>query len=558
MIQLWRTMAKKIKNFKNYTPPPRKPLLSKQIPREQKDLFPILWKSPELENDLKKRDVNPQAISSLQTASVGAIAIAEHTSKLQPAIQSPAAELQVINIGNNFISKNIRLIDELKAVAKFKGFQINIDPKISGFEMWLGNSHTVLADGKIYYPWLLDHRISISDCNKISNAAKCLDGYLSSFDPISSVFNAVLSLKRDEVVKRETVGKYKIGECVLEAGNVRPAIKKNGEHGVIIGSTSLYASLLLLDKQKKFTAEMVSNEISRLKSSNQNFDLQIEDVEKRLSNSFNLFETLKGYLTKRNNDLFEIFDIRDILKRYYPAEASNELSKKKAEEFLAKLELTKKAIAEDLEVKVEQITFVDQPYTFHLDMIMREHPKQGLLVQDDALSLKLLNYLKTIPKVTEMYKQDLNEYIEGAEERIKNDGARLEQMYQQLESAGYQVIRVPGFFARKPSVESRFNLGSSSGKGVILDESPFEIDLLNGISFRDKDGKSCLITFGGNAIPVNNAAAYFMTSNKIFDEIYLLGQSDTNGHGHYQTSHSLGQQGGGLKCMTYETRKLET
>jgi len=117
--------------------------------------------------------------------------------------------------------------------------------------------------------------------------------------------------------------------------------------------------------------------------------------------------------------------------------------RKRATEFLAKIDLTKDLFAQDIGVDRKNLTFVAQP-DFHIDMHMRPLGPGQMMINDFDANLKLLTEAKKKATPGSWEDKELDTMIDHAKKMKAVLGPVMDQIAQELKDSGLEVIRAPG------------------------------------------------------------------------------------------------------------------
>ena len=424
---------------------------------------------------------------------------------------------------------------DLAQIGLSKGFVVRSLPQHS---MWLGNSHTPLADGRIYFPKVE------KKAYEISRAARFLQNRRSIHHIFQGEFGE--EAKRTDI-ERDYGNQAKIGKTYLEAGNMRVGKKRDGSYGVVIGSDSLYMSMLILDRDYELAARDIDRVLAQKKFSDELIDRTVADLTlTNIKKTTQYLNKIDGVQKDSGIKYDDELSYGEEMSQNYALDPDLPIWEKKykAQRFLAKLELTKEAIARDLEVKVRDITFVDQPDAFHLDLALAEHPKGGFLVHSDKCALDTLRDLAMKKAQIGYY----DNFMDAAKWSMDKNGAIQERLAQQLEEAGYEVDLIGARFGHLENQSTFVN------KGTTMRE---DANYLNGRSAIACDGSNFHLALGTGIAGLNKAVLedLIRDDRKLkMDEVFLIGAEDVAHQEEpykFTNSKYILERQGALRCITF-------
>lgn len=402
-----------------------------------------------------------------------------------PFSDAPCRRIHAIHIGRSQPTEpSTAYHDELKIVAATHGFRVVAGwnrPADSGSE-WLRDTQIVRDSGGFLLPR------TVEDIHEETGAKKHLMNYdledrtqkFASLRPGSYVGHEdhpdftkvpyrVASSNATAAESHATRQRWDAhrGDSVVEGGNILVTTRPDGERGALVGELSVLQTMVTLQ--------------------------------------------WRGQIGPLDGEEFD------------PERELKALGDGAYGEALAEaLSAARQAIADDLQLDVEDVVFVEQ-LAFHLDMCMAVGPNDQILVQDHAASLALLAELEA--ETWEPDEEELRKrYRDHAKELAESMSGPTEQVTQQLENAGYDVVRVAAVF--------------TGGK----DAPP--INFLNHIAGTNDAGEMFYLT---NAAAGRLGAAI---QERFAAVLYDLG---------YASVHFLGVDGkaaeslwrsGGLRCLT--------
>ncbi|MBN1962972.1 MAG: hypothetical protein JW841_18735 [Deltaproteobacteria bacterium] len=228
-------------------------------------------------------------------------------------------------------------------------------------------------NGKQYPRWFMEHFLSL--IGNMNSYLSILNHYDINVDPVTDEIKPnlqgnTLSLNHAHAIEVTQFGenrKFRVSRVYLEGGNVLTTEKSDGSKGIIIGEHSVIGSLIALEWQDHFIDEK-NKEFSKIKIENKIKQLNILPIEIAYIKNI-LLESGRMAMGK-DSPPFE----------------------QQTKEFIAKLELTKDVIAEELSVKRSDISFIPQ-IGFHIDMYMRPGPNGQIFINDEKESIKTLDLI---------------------------------------------------------------------------------------------------------------------------------------------------------------------
>lgn len=136
----------------------------------------------------------------------------------------------------------------------------------------------------------------------------------------------------------------------------------------------------------------------------------------------------------------------------------------------AKLSLTRDCIAEELDLPLENITFVPQT-KFHIDMEMMVTPQGEVMLHDDEVTLEFLEKIKKSEHLKKEEKELLEQYRESAREGSKVFKDVREERMKILQKNGLSFVRMPAVL-EAPLSKSSLNycngIFAQNGKRFII------------------------------------------------------------------------------------------
>ena len=248
-----------------------------------------------------------------------------------------------------------------------------------------------------------------------------LEGY-HPLDPDS--FQGAVADREEEITAEKLARRlgrpWRITHGYIEGGNILPATSSDGKPYALVGRDTLIISAYHLDSQGAFTKSAVSAQMRRMRSAGA---LSPEAVEQTAETLLNV-------------------------EQYHSSRAPQKVTPRlraEAEEFLAKLELTKKLLAKDLGIPASRVVYVTQP-DFHIDMHMRPLGPGEVMVNHPRECIKLIDEALRDPKIKSWQRKELGQMRERAEIELEERGPVYDRILGELEAAGLIAITAPGVF----------------------------------------------------------------------------------------------------------------
>lgn len=132
--------------------------------------------------------------------------------------------------------------------------------------------------------------------------------------------------------------------------------------------------------------------------------------------------------------------------------------------FPDKLNVTKRVIAQQLGVDANQVTYLDQ-LEFHLDMFLTPGVNGQVFIEDPDDSNATINALLRDPRLSELQRNELKDKLytsssgSSAAPSLSTLRAELKPTIDELRSAGYRVVGVPGEYNPEPVEDTDFMNG---------------------------------------------------------------------------------------------------
>jgi hypothetical protein len=288
----------------------------------------------------------------------------------------------------------------------------------------------------------------------------------------------------------------------LEGGNVLAAGDK-----VIIGKSSLIVSMEILDRRGEFNPR----QIEQLAQSRNWSDDQLNEARLMASN-------LRSRTGKPEGTDPQIDD--------------------EAKQILAKMEITKEVISQELNVKPRDIVVVSQP-TFHIDMQMRPLENRVILLNDPRLANRMIEDLlndKTV-RLNEQEREALEEMKFGPK-LLRELGLVLDKSRKELEAAGFRVIAAPG-----NSFQSAVD-DFTDENGKLRPYRSTMMNNMNGTIGRTPSGIILYLTNSSGIPALDDAQARWLRGNTSIQAVVFM-------------DHELLIRDGGWDCITVGNNPFE-
>lgn len=307
-------------------------------------------------------------------------------------------------------------------------------------------------------------------------------------------FQGAVSDENEGAVSRdiaEDLGRpWELTDTYIEGGNLVPGTTSDGEAYALVGRDSLVISAFHLDGKGEFSRSEVRSMVRKMEADGAFDPSEVDKIARKLS--------AMDYAL--DNGWFESFlNYPDYLPQYFNV---NSASRNNAKEFLAKLELTKEKIGDDMGIDTERLVFVEQP-EFHIDMAMRplgpgevmvHHPRKSIEIIDKALQDRFIEPWE---------RQELLEMRQFAQHELSERGDVYDKIAQQLEDAGLLVTSAPGIFQ------------SSYRKA----------NFMNAVPGKTPDGSSNYIVIGSSIKPLERAFESFVKDLGV-DYVHYVGNQE--------------------------------
>jgi len=218
-------------------------------------------------------------------------------------------------------------------------------------------------------------------------------------------------------------------------------------------------------------------------------------------------------------------EARAIADHHLSDDVSAEALDSYAREILAKIDMTREMIAEELNVPPSTLIDVSQD-VFHIDMMMRPIGDNRVMLDDPVQMNQLLQETLNDPTLTDQQRTDIALSILPPD-RLAERVAVLDRVAEQLAAAGIEVVRVPG--TCQPHQENDPDAYLYPGLGVTA-------NIMNGIIGTVPNGDIVYITNGTGIEPLDDRLRTILLNQGI-DHVEFI-------------EHRLLESEGGLDCVT--------
>ncbi len=215
-------------------------------------------------------------------------------------------------------------------------------------------------------------------------------------------------------------------------------------------------------------------------------------------------------------------------------------------------EIAKSAIAEDLGLKPENVTYIPQ-FDFHIDMAYRPLQNGVMAVPDFESGIDMVQDLLKNPELSEVERTKLERLQSGMAAMSEKTEQQRNKAQDALTQAGYETVKVPCFnyfeeplpplvFDGSMDVKTQMQQSKLRAQEEKLREKtkPPEVNFLNGVGGTAKDGKTYYITNNSDVPGLNSSMEQYLKDNAKIDKIFFA-----------STNFLLTGQGG-LDCITQE------
>ncbi len=321
------------------------------------------------------------------------------------------------------------------------------------------------------------------------------------YHPYRDGFQGAVSDRREDVDARATarqLGREVINtRSYIEGGNLLGGTTSDGEAFALIGRDSLVLSAFHLDAQGAFSSRAV--------------DAKVREMER------------SGRLTQRDVEVTaQKLALADRATSWWAPTSVNASHYREAAPFLAKLELTKDIIANDIDLPVDRVAFVTQP-EFHIDMHMRPLAPGEILVQHPAACMQLIEEALADPRLQSWESNELRAMYQTAAEEQRVMGHVYDQIIREVEDAGLLAIPAPGVF-------SGYRLAN----------------FMNAVPGTTQNDQTYFLTNASSIKPLERAFERFVKALGV-DRVEFLG-GEGGGPRSYSASEESLELAGGLDC----------
>jgi hypothetical protein len=389
----------------------------------------------------------------------------------------------------------------------------------------------------------------------------------------------IYTISRLTSVSEEAMKLYKVeftipfrrGKTCIEGGNCFLFIS-GGERKAIVGELSVATSMVALEEQRYFDAKEIPIEKEKEPSIDayrmaRNLELYFRKKRPLDEKKLKIIEEertqqdtsqILGFLQKifvADGLAFSKAEIEDSHLKEFGEEngycklliapVSDEDKKKHLDlacQIEGKLNLTKAAIAADLEIPLKNIAFIPQ-WKFHIDMEMSVTPEGLVLLHDDRVAVEFLNEIEQTEALKEGEKELLEEYRNTAEEGDLSFKELQKKRIEILQGHKMEICILPAVFesARSKSALNYANgLFVRNGKKVLVEFNDGQTAF-----GKMKEAKFTYITTG----PSIEAEKIF---HRRFTEIFQSVFPTYTFSGLDDMSNFVATKQGGVHCLTFE------
>jgi len=403
-------------------------------------------------------------------------------------------------------------MDEAKLKEQFTK-DLNITPE------QLNNYVKILKANKMQSIWIEDRQYFVGNKLKVpapasgdacSNAQKFTEneGVHRLDIPEAKQFQGAVSLRKEQETAKELKKsgiEVQEAKTYMEGGNVVSGTLPNGERYSLVGRDSLIISYFHLEETGAFKSDEVSKKTADLKKQGK----LTEDV---INKQIQQLEAKKMLITSD--------DIKNKRQQLNQNLTDDQVKKIIAQEFIAKLDITKELMAKDLGIKYENLNIISQP-DFHIDMHIRPVGAGQIMVNDYGASIKLLKEVLSKPGLSTDERYTLQDMIKFAREHHNKADIVTDEIVKELEKSGFKVIRTPGVF----------------------EGGNFKINFMNAVPAKNTKDEMYYITNSCPSRLQNLAKAYEKHMQDMNIKVYYVGGE--------RVQDSL-ESWGGLDCRTVE------
>jgi hypothetical protein len=284
----------------------------------------------------------------------------------------------------------------------------------------------------------------------------------------------------------------------IEGGNLLPGVTSDGKAYAMVGRDTIVISAFHLDAEGAFDREAV--------------DAQMRAMSDR------------GELTP---DAIEL--AAEKLLRTKPfAFGINDALRREAAELLAKIELTKEVLADDVGLAADRLVTITQP-EFHIDMHVRPLAPGEVLVNHPEACIRLIDRALEDPALKNWEADELAGMRQYAELELERMGPVYDRIIREIEDAGLIAIPAPGVFENETRLAN----------------------FLNGIPGTARDGSPYYLTNASSIKPLERAFEAFVKDLGV-ERVEFLGGAGGGREGYSASELSL-FDAGGLDCREVDT-----
>lgn len=176
------------------------------------------------------------------------------------------------------------------------------------------------------------------------------------------------------------------------------------------------------------------------------------------------------------------------------------------------IEIAKKQIADDLGLKVEDVTFMNQ-FDMHIDMDYRPLHDGEMAVPDYEEGIRMLQQTE----ISGMSSDEKQKLIQSLQEKNEKTADIRRQAEKSLQKDGYKIVKIPCF-----------------------DTNDSQINFMNGVGGTSKSGQSFYITNKSNYPELNTEIQKYFKKAGV-DKVYFVSSTE------------FLKKSGGIDCLTQES-----
>lgn len=294
----------------------------------------------------------------------------------------------------------------------------------------------------------------------------------------------------------------RVSETYNEGGNTLIGTLPNGDAYAIVGYDSLLTSTRLLElRDQQSPSPVFTPEALTAQRSAMGLALPFEQLPSD---------------TRRLID-----DTAQRLNRGPVAPEQRSALRSQATDFLAKMEITKGVLAEDLGIPVERLTFISQP-DFHIDMHMRPMRPGEIMINDFGANDDLLKAALEMAEPGSWEAAELGRMRERNRELGRVLQPVMREIEDQLQAAGLTVTRAPGVLESPPNPE--LPPDDSLRDDLQTRRNIRYTNFMNAIPMtRPGSNQLVYLTNASSIAPLQQAYAAFLQEQFGISDVYFLG-----------------------------------